>query len=88
MEWLSILVAAAMLSIKICNDTLLQVPNCTTYTSVQVDLDLLINKSVTDPQFVGLLTFSLPTDKVTEVTVTFTDINGIDLVFQNIPISE
>ena len=38
--------------------------------------------------FDGSLSFSLPTDKMTEYSVTLTDENGIDLVFENIPISE
>ncbi len=56
-----------------------------------MDSDLLstsINRSITDPLFDGSLSFSLPTDKMTEYSVTLTDENGIDLVFENIPISE
>ncbi len=51
-------------------------------------LTTFINRSITDPLFDGSLSFSLPTDKMTEYSVTLTDENGIDLVFENIPISE
>ena len=51
-------------------------------------LTTLIDRSITDPLFDGSLSFSLPTDKMTEYSVTLTDENGIDLVFENIPISE
>ncbi len=50
---------------------------------------ITINKSITDPLlFNGSLSFSLPTDKMTEYNVTLTSINGINLVFENILISE
>ena len=71
---------------------LLQIPSCTRFTRYRVDSDLLstpINLPITDPLlFDGSLSFSLPTDKMTEYSVTLTDENGIDLVFENIPISE
>ncbi len=61
-------------------------------TWYRVDSDLLtpsINRSITDPLlFDGSLSFSLPTDKMTEYSVTLTDENGTDLVFENILISE
>ncbi|XP_064391406.1 uncharacterized protein LOC135339205 isoform X2 [Halichondria panicea] len=67
------------------------VPSCTRFTRYRVDSDLLtpsINLPITDPLlFDGTLSFSLPTDKMTEYSVTLTDENGIDLVFENIPIS-
>ncbi|XP_064391011.1 uncharacterized protein LOC135338850 isoform X2 [Halichondria panicea] len=67
------------------------VPSCTKFTRYRVDSDLLtpsINLPITDPLlFDGSLSFSLPTDKMTEYSVTLTDENGIDLVFENIPIS-
>ncbi len=47
-----------------------------------------ISRSITDPLFDGSLSFSLPTDKMIEYSVTLTDENGIDLVFGNISISE
>ncbi len=56
-----------------------------------MDSELLItsiDRSITDPLFNGSLSFSLPTDKMTEYSVTLTDENGIDLVFENISISE
>ncbi|XP_064391238.1 uncharacterized protein LOC135339045 isoform X2 [Halichondria panicea] len=67
------------------------VPSCTKFTRYRVDSDLLtpsIDRSITDPfLFDGSLSFSLPTDKMTEYSVTLTDENGIDFVFENIPIS-
>ncbi|XP_064391087.1 uncharacterized protein LOC135338914 isoform X2 [Halichondria panicea] len=67
------------------------VPSCTQFTQYRVDSDLLtpsINLPITNPLlFDGSLSFSLPTDKMTEYSVTLTDENGIDLVFENIPIS-
>ncbi len=57
-----------------------------------MDSDLLtpsIDLPITDPLlFDGSLSFSFPTDKMTEYSVTLTDENGIDLVFENISISE
>ncbi len=38
--------------------------------------------------FDGSLSFFLPTDKMTEYSVTLTDENVIDLMFENIPVSE
>ncbi len=70
----------------------LQIPNCTRFTRYRVDSDLLtpsINLPITDPLlFDGSLSFFLPTDKMTEYSVTLTDENVIDLVFEKIPISE
>ncbi|XP_064391360.1 uncharacterized protein LOC135339139 isoform X2 [Halichondria panicea] len=67
------------------------VPSCTRFTRYRVDSDLLtpsIDLPITDPLlFDGSLSFSLPTDKMTEYSVTLTDENGIDLVFENISIS-
>ncbi|XP_064391401.1 uncharacterized protein LOC135339174 isoform X2 [Halichondria panicea] len=67
------------------------VPSCTKFTQYRVDSDLLttsINLPITDPLlFDGTLSFFLSTDKMTEYSVTLTDENGIDLVFENIPIS-
>ncbi|XP_064392042.1 uncharacterized protein LOC135339714 isoform X2 [Halichondria panicea] len=67
------------------------IPSCTRFTRYRVDSDLLtpsINRSITDPLlFDGSLSFSLPTDKMTEYSVTLTDENGIDLMFENIKIS-
>ncbi len=71
---------------------ILQIPSCTRFTQYHVDSDLLtipINLPITDPLlFDGSLSFSLPTDKMTEYSVTLTDENRIDLVFENIKISE
>ncbi|XP_064391332.1 uncharacterized protein LOC135339104 isoform X5 [Halichondria panicea] len=67
------------------------IPSCTRFTRYRVDSDLLtpsIDRSITDPLlFDGSLSFSLPTDKMTEYSVTLTDENGIDLVFENVSIS-
>ncbi|XP_064391820.1 uncharacterized protein LOC135339596 [Halichondria panicea] len=66
------------------------IPSCTRFTWYRVDSDLLtpsISGSITDSLFDGSLSFSLPTDKMTEYSVTLTDENGIDLVFENIKIS-
>ncbi len=75
-----------------CITNVLQIPSCTRFTRYRVDSDLLtpsIDRSITDPLlFDGSLSFSLPTDKMTEYSVTLTDENGIDLVFENISISE
>ncbi|XP_064391413.1 uncharacterized protein LOC135339233 isoform X4 [Halichondria panicea] len=66
------------------------IPSCTRFTRYSVNSDLLtpsISRSITDPLFDGSLSFSLPTDKMIEYSVTLTDENGIDLVFGNISIS-
>ncbi len=53
------------------------------------ELTTPIDRSIMDPLlFDGSISFSFPTDKMTEYSVTLTDENGIDLVFENIPISE
>ncbi|XP_064391943.1 uncharacterized protein LOC135339654 [Halichondria panicea] len=67
------------------------IPNCTRFTRYRVDSDLLtpsINLPIMDPLlFDGSLSFFLPTDKMTEYSVTLTDENVIDLMFENIPVS-
>ncbi|XP_064391314.1 uncharacterized protein LOC135339104 isoform X3 [Halichondria panicea] len=67
------------------------IPNCTRFTRYRVDSDLLtpsINLPIMDPLlFNGSLSFFLPTDKMTEYSVTLTDENVIDLMFENIPVS-
>ena len=68
---------------------LLQVPNCTSVTSEQLSagaLITLVNSSIDSPSV--SITFLLPTDIMTEVTVTLTDIKEVDLVFENIQISK
>ncbi len=56
-----------------------------------MDSDLLtipINRLITDPLFDGSFDFPFPTDNKSGYNVTLTEENGIDLVFENIPISK
>ncbi|XP_064391038.1 uncharacterized protein LOC135338866 isoform X3 [Halichondria panicea] len=58
------------------------VPNCTNFTSYQVTSDILapINKTIEDLQMIN---FSLPTDRIINVSVTLTSITGVRLIFKD-----
>ncbi len=72
---------------SLLNTAILQVPDCRTFTHYQIDSDALprpINENIEYP--LTMLNFSLPSDIITNVTVTITSLAGVDLIFQNIAI--
>ncbi|XP_064391808.1 uncharacterized protein LOC135339586 [Halichondria panicea] len=58
------------------------VPNCTSFTSYQVNSDISepIHKTIEDPQMISV---SLPTDRIINISVTFTSIMGVRLIFKD-----
>ncbi|XP_064391453.1 uncharacterized protein LOC135339303 [Halichondria panicea] len=58
------------------------VPNCTNFTSYQLTSDILapINKTIEDPH---MISFSLPTDQIINISVTLTSITGVRLIFKD-----
>ncbi|XP_064390944.1 uncharacterized protein LOC135338765 isoform X4 [Halichondria panicea] len=54
------------------------VPNCTNFTSYQVNTDVL--EPIRDPQVIYL---SLPTDQIINISVTLTSITGVRLIFKD-----
>ncbi len=65
-----------------------QVPNCTNFTSYQVNSDILsapIHNTIED---LRMINFSLPTDQIINISVTLTSIMGVHLIFKDMQISK
>ncbi|XP_064391266.1 uncharacterized protein LOC135339062 isoform X3 [Halichondria panicea] len=63
------------------------VPNCRNFTHYQIDSDALPGPITEIIQYpLTVLSFPLPSDIITNVTVTLTALGGVELIFQNIAI--
>ncbi len=92
MAWSVILIYSTEKCYKDFFNICTQVPNCTKFTSYRVNAEVkslpeseVFNSTSND---LTLIKFTLPTDKKTNITLTFTSIMGVRLIFRNILISK